>query len=624
MHRFVTKPYQPRVFELIVQQAIEKYELELERDHLVAQLKELNDELVQHNRMLDERVRERTRGLEAAFDSLRATEERYALALRGANDGIWDWDLVKNEIYLSGRWLEMLGLDHAAVGNDPREWLDRVHPQDVPRLQEDIDRHLKRELPQFENEHRIRHADGEYHWMLSRGVALFNDAGEPVRMAGSQTEITGLGVRDRLTGLPNRVAFADCLESAIRRASRRPDALIGVLYVDLDCFTIINDGAGRPFGDHILCGLADRLQVQLRLADTVACFGGDRFAVVLEELTDVADALRVAERAHIWIRRPFVFEGRELHVTASIGVAVASVGNREPAQLLHDAEEAVRQAKRAGGACTRLFDRHMSKRAATRLQLELELGRAIEENQLQVYFQPLVDLRAGNICGFEALVRWRHEERGFVPPGVFIPVAEETGQILSVGRWVLFESCRLLRALEDRFGPEAAPSVNVNASARQLERYGFVENVTDALHEYGLDADRLRVEITETALFNEVEKSVGVLTGLKDLGVELVLDDFGTGYSSLAYLSRFPIDALKIDRSFIDAMGRDASSRRVVSAIVGIAHSLGVTVTAEGIETAEQLEILRIMECEYGQGYLFSKPLAVTDLEPLLAARPSW
>jgi len=561
--------------------------------------------------------------------ALRESEERYARAARGSNDGLWDWDLEGGEIYLSPRWKEMLGYLDSEIGRRPDEWLCRVHPDDFPHLQAAVAAHCRRETAQLECEHRMHCKDGTYRWMLSRGLAVWDENGQAIRIAGSQTDITASKVADPLTGLPNRLLFMDRLERRIERARRRPDREFAVLLLDVDRFKNVNDSLGHAAGDLLLKALAGRLRDALRASDTVArlqedCgiarLAGDEFAVLLHEIRQSTDAASVAERIGAEMRAPFVLNGHEVFVTASLGIASSSLGYERAEDLLRDADTALHCAKAAGRARFEIFDTDMRRRAITRLQVETDLRRAIERHELRLHYQPIVDLRSGRIAGFEALVRWQHPLRGLVPPAEFIPVAEETRLIVPAGLWILEQACRdaqrWLRSAPGKavlpFGPDL--TLHVNVSPVQLAESGAIEELERILRLSwpGSRGCGLNFEITEGTIMQNSEAISLLLARLQDLHIGLDIDDFGTGYSSLSQLQHLPVQTLKIDRAFVSRIGLEDESLEIVRTIVALAHNLGMDVIAEGVETAEQLAQLKALDCEYAQGYYFGKP---TDRE---------
>lgn len=562
---------------------------------------------------------ERARNLEA----LRESEERYSLAARGANDGLWDWNLKTGAIYFSPRWKGMLGLGIAdgEVSDRPEDWFGRVHPEDLDHLRSALEDHLEGRTPHFECEHRLLHRDGSFRWMLTRGMAVRGEDGRACRIAGSQTDTTGRKVYDGLTGLPNRVLFVDRLASALVRARRHPELLFAVLFFDLDRFKIVNDSLGHPAGDRLLAEAARRLATCVRPEDTVARTGGDEFAVLIEDVRHVSDASRVALRIHDAMAAPFDLGGREIFSSVSVGIAMSATGYTQPEHVLQDAETAMYRAKSLGGARAEVFDDAMRARVQARLQIESDLRRAVERGQFELCYQPILSLEGGGILAFEALVRWRHPERGLILPEEFIAVAEETGMILPLGLEVLRQACRQMQIWTGQ-SPESPLVVSVNVSGRQLAEGDFPERVAEVLRETGLPPRRLKLEITESAIIENAEAAAGQLHRLRDLGVGIWLDDFGSGHASFAHLHRFPIETLKIDRSFVDKLEEADGSREITRTIVLLAHSLGMSAIAEGVERPGQQDRLRDLRCDAVQGYLLGHPLTRESAEELLAGLP--
>ena len=426
-------------------------------------------------------------------------------------------------------------------------------------------------------------------------------------------------LHDALTGLPNRMLFMERLAHAILRSKRREDFQFAVLFLDLDRFKVINDSLGHHVGDELLRTIAGRLQCCLRTEDTVARFGGDEFAILLEETGGVDDASRVAERIQTELAAPVNLSGFEVFTSASIGIALSSSAYERPEYLLRNADMAMYRAKSSGQASFEIFDRAMHARALARLQMETDLRRALERDEFELVYQPIVDIGSGWITGVEALIRWTHPDRGVLVPDEFISVAEETGLILPIGSWVLGEACRQLREWQVAFGPRAPESMGVNLSPKQFSQIDLVEEVRRKLAENRLEPGVLRLEITENAVMENADAAVELLGRLKNLGVQISLDDFGTGYSSLRYLHRFPLDALKIDRSFVGRMEQEERSAHLVQTVLTLARSLGVLAIAEGIEEEGQLRMLREMGCDLGQGFLFARPLSAAELADRLA-----
>jgi len=414
---------------------------------------------------------------------------------------------------------------------------------------------------------------------------------------------------DNLTGLPNQALFIDHLERAIARSKRHDDYLFAVLFLDLDRFKVINDSLGHVIADQLLVEIGRKLEAAMRPEDMIARFGGDEFVIFLEDIKDVSDATRVANRIHEELMSPFNLGGNEIFTSTSIGIALSSHGYDRPEDFLRDADTAMYRAKALGKARHEIFDKSMHDRAVALLGLETDLRRAVGRGELRVHYQPIVSLGTGRISGFEALVRWQHPERGLIPPAGFITVAEETGLIIPIGQWVLGEACRQTRKWQEQIDADPPLSVSVNLSSKQFLQPDLIELIGQMLLKTGLDARSLKLEITESVVMENAEDATAMIRRLRDLGVELYIDDFGTGYSSLSYLHRFPVSMLKIDRSFIKRMSGRGEDSEIVRTIVALAHSLRMGVIAEGVETEEQVDHLKALKCEYAQGYYFSRPL---------------
>jgi diguanylate cyclase (GGDEF)-like protein/PAS domain S-box-containing protein len=568
-----------------------------------------------------------------AQEALRESEERYALAARGANDGLWDWNLLTGAVYFSPRWKAMLGFQENEIEDRLEEWLDRIHDADRDRVKQEIDAHQKGLTPHFESEHRLLHKDGGFRWMLSRGLAVHDATGKTLRMAGSQTDITERKVSDPLTGLPNRLLFIDRLGRLIRHSKRHKDHLFAVLFLDLDGFKMINDSLGHLIGDQLLVGVAARLEKCLRSSDTVARLGetftvarlgGDEFTILLDDIKEPADANRAAERLMKALAPPFVLAGKEIFTSISIGIAMSNTAYEEPEDLLRDADTAMYRAKSLGKARFEVFDADMRASVMARLQLETDMRRALERHEFRNVYQPIVALDSGRIVGFEALMRWQHPTRGMIGPEEFIFVAEETGLIRDLGWWSLREACRQMSTWRTRSKAYLDLTMSVNVSAKQLLQPHLVDEMSKLLRETALPPEALKLEITESAVMADPAAAAEMLQQIKSLGVRLAIDDFGTGYSSLSYLHRFPLDTLKIDRSFISGAAEGSEGMEIARTIMPMAKNLRLDVVAEGVETIEQVGFLRRLQCKYAQGYYFSKPLAPEEVPPLLAEEPSW
>jgi diguanylate cyclase (GGDEF)-like protein/PAS domain S-box-containing protein len=471
--------------------------------------------------------------------------------------------------------------------------------------------------------------------LQSRDVRLFttddvhfvqsvaNVLADAIERTGAEEEIRHQAVHDPLTRLPNRILFLDRLAHALAQSNRRR-SMVGVLFLDIDHFKLINDSLGHPAGDELLTAVAPRLKDTLRPGDTVARFGGDEFGVLIEDLADERDAITVAENISAAFTRPFVLNGVEHFVTASIGIALAPDGNERPQALIRDADAAMYRAKERGRGRYELFDQVMRARALERLKLENELRRALGSEELRIHYQPVVSLKTGAIVAVEALLRWQHPGRGLMAPEDFILVAEESGLIEPIGRWVLEEACHQTSAWQKK-SPDAPPvGVSVNLSARQLGQRDLPDIVSQCLRDSGLHPACVSLEITESALVEESASTTEILEQLRTMGVHIVIDDFGTGYSSLGYLKRFPLDSLKIDRSFVDGLGAQQESTAIVNAIVAMAGALSINVVAEGVETQVQLSELKRLGCAFAQGYYFASPLPAAEIGALLGRSYPW
>lgn len=566
-----------------------------------------------------------------AVEDLHESEERYALAVRGANDGLWDWNLLSNEAYWSPRWKAMLGHDESEIGVSPAEWFDRVHPEDVARVRGAVTTHFEDGSTHYESEHRMLHRNGTYRWVLCRGAVVRDSTGLATRLAGSLTDITETKLADALTGLPNRLLFLDLVERAIKREKRRPNPAFALLSLGLNRFNVVSDSLGPLTADRLLVAVARRLQSSLRPTDTVARdepastlarLGGDEFNVLLDDIKEATDAMRVAERLRRALQEPFEVDGQQVFTSATVGIAISTTGYERPEEVLRDAAVALHRAKAEGTSGCEIFDPAMRQQAVARLQVETELRQAIESREFEVHYQPIVSLRAGHITGFEALVRWRHPVRGLVGPGDFIPLAEDTGLIRAVTRLTLTESCRQMVAWQRQFGAGAPGVICVNVSSKLFGDTEFVGELEMILAETGMEATRLKLEITESALIHDMAAARATLGHAQAMGIEWSLDDFGTGYSSLSHLHGLPIDTVKIDRSFVSRIGVECHGSEMVRAIVALAHALDMDVVGEGVETPEHAARLLELGCEFAQGFYYSKAVDSAAASLLIGSQP--
>jgi diguanylate cyclase (GGDEF)-like protein/PAS domain S-box-containing protein len=476
------------------------------------------------------------------------------------------------------------------------------------------------------SELRLRHADGSWHDFEVIAKNMIADPGvggvvvtfhDITQRKAFERDLQQLAFHDTLSGLPNRALFLDRLERALARADRYRRS-IAVMFLDLDNFKVVNDSLGHEVGDQLLTAVAERLRSCLREEDTAARFGGDEMAVLLEEIMDEESVVEIARRISTAMAEPFILNGRELFASFSIGIALSTPGQDRADTLLRDSDLAMYRAKANGKAGFQVFDPSMTISAMERLELETDLRHALDRGELRVVYQPIMSLESGKVSELEALLRWDHPTRGLISPVQFIPLAEETGLIVQIGQWVLEDACNRTRAWHLSRPGEPLIAISVNLSARQFVQADLVETVARALFTSRLEPSCLKLEITESVLMRDVDGTIEKLWALKDLGVQLAVDDFGTGYSSLSYLKRFPVDTLKIDRSFVSGLGQDSNDTAIVRSVVALAKSLNLAVTGEGIETTEQLGQLQALGCDRGQGYLFAKPLSAAEIDDLL------
>jgi diguanylate cyclase (GGDEF)-like protein len=445
-----------------------------------------------------------------------------------------------------------------------------------------------------------------------------------VQLQESKDHFRHAAFHDTLTNLPNRALLAENLKFVIERAKQHEDYQFAVLFLDLDRFKNVNDSLGHSIGDQLLITMARRLESCIREVDMVARLGGDEFAILLDGIPSQAEATNMAQRIQEKLLSPFNLSGHEVFTSTSIGIAVSSTGYDHPENMLRDADTAMYRAKAQGKACYEVFDKGMHTHAVYVLQMENDLRRAIDREELRVYYQPIVSLENGQLAGFEALIRWQHPERGFINPADFIPLAEDTGLIVPLGLWILKRACQQLCQWQWKTPANRSLFMSVNLSGKQVAQPDLVENIRDILDETHVEAKHLKLEITESAVMENAEMAARLLKRLKALGVQLSIDDFGTGYSSLSYLHRFPVNTLKIDRSFVGRIGEAAENIEIVRTVISLAENMGMEVVAEGVETLSQLNQLRKLKCQYGQGYLFSRPVDAESVSSWISKKPHW
>jgi len=564
-----------------------------------------------------------------AEQAVRRSEERLSLAAAGANDGLWEWDRRTQEMYCSARWRGMLGLPAEASTGRVEDWLARVHPEDIASLRLALDAHTTGATDQFIHEHRIRHEDGSYRRVLCKGVSVRGSGRRLLRIGGSLTDTTEraitqeqlrtAGVLDPLTGLSNRAEFVEVLRRRLDALKQHPGAnKFAALYLDLDRFKIVNDSLGHLVGDELLKAVSRRLESCLREGDALARLGGDEFAILLNSLSEEEQANAIAFRIQKALSTPFAIGGREVFTSASIGIAFGRPSYNSPDEIMRDADRAMYHAKASGKARHELFDADMHARTLDRIGLESDLRHAVENKDFELHYQPIVLLGTSMCVGFESLIRWSRNGEP-ISPATFIPMAEELGLIEPVGTWCLEQACATFADWKRRYPHSSLEYITVNVSSRQLVQQNFLSLVERVVHDAGLRPCDLRLEITETALMDSPTTAAGLLRELREFGVKIYLDDFGTGYSSLSHLHRLPVDALKIDRSFVKSLGM-ADRPAIVESILALARTMNTSVVAEGIETEMQAHELDRLGCTHAQGFLFSRPLPLAAAEKIVAA----
>lgn len=511
---------------------------------------------------------------------------------------------------------------------------DIAHPDDLGTILVQIENLAAGRMKSHQTELRLTHKLGHHIWVLLNISAVHNSHRRVSHLIFQFQDITDRKMEeerlvhsvfhDALTGLPNRALFMDRLRLATERSRRRKDQLFAVLFLDLDCFKTVNDSMGHIMGDQLLIQVSRRLKACLRTTDTIARLGGDEFTILLEDLGGEHESIRVVERLQNELARPFKIGSCDISVTASIGVTSTKRKYERAEEILRDADVAMYRAKSSGKASYEVFDQEEQNRPVEISDLGSELENAAGDGQLLLHYQPIVSLVTGNLCAFEALVRWQHPQLGLISPNEFIPLAEDAGSIVTIGNWVLREACRQLKRWQETFPFHHSLGITVNLSGKQFMQPDLIDQVIEILQETGIDPRKLKLEITETTLMENIETATAVLQQLRALGVEIAVDDFGTGYSSLSYLHTLPVSLLKIDRSFVDAMVEKRDRAEIVKTILTLARGLGIRVVAEGVETLEQLMELRRLRCDAGQGFLFSKPVDAETVHSLLANKNQW
>ena len=565
---------------------------------------------------------------------LSQNQERYSLAMQASNDGLWDWDLKTNKILYSDRWKDMLGFNDDEISDTADEWLSRVHPEDHDRVRASIDAYLEGTTSNFEIEYRIRHFSDNYLWMMAKGLAIRTSDGRATRFAGSQTDVSERksneeqmihdALHDTLTSIPNRTLLLDRIRQSLVRRKRYPKTSFAIIFIDLDRFRLVNESLGHIHGDELLQLISARLKETIPISDTVARLGGDEFSILLQDINSVRDVEVIAKDIQNLFSKPFFLGDREVFASASMGIAHSDNDYKTPEEILRDAELAMYRAKREGKSQSIVFQPQFRQSSLSPIDLDTDLRRALDRDEMELHYQPIISMRDRTISGFEALLRWSHRSRGVISPNEFIPLAEETGLIYDLGQWVLGKACKQIAAWNKSKKKEDQLEISINLSSRQFSDPNLVEGIVENIEKSGFDAEFLKIEITESALMQNAQRSVSMLNQLKDLNIKVCVDDFGTGYSSLSYLHTFPIDTLKIDRSFVHDMSRNFRNMEIIRTIIMLAHNLKLDVIAEGVETGEQDAQLSALGCQFAQGFYFSRPINSSDAALLIQQNHQW
>ncbi|SKC83655.1 putative bifunctional diguanylate cyclase/phosphodiesterase [Maledivibacter halophilus] len=598
--------------------------IELVSNKLYRSYEELNlayEELITAEEDLENRFEE----IKLNEEALEKSEIRYQLAVEGANDGIWDWDVKNNKMYLSPRGKKILGYEDIEREYTISTWKSLLHPDDRNDAVKVFSDYLSRNINNYISIYRLRTESGKYKWILSKGQAIWDENNKPIRIAGSYTDITeqkrneervlSLAYYDLITGLPNRAMFEKELTSKIYWA-KRTNKKCALLYFDLDDFKNVNDTLGHTYGDMLLKKITNELIKYKKEDYTLARLGGDEFALIVTDIKDLNQLYKLSNRIINSLEKPWILNDQEFYISTSIGIAIYPDHGQDFQTILRNADTAMYSAKEAGKKGYKIFKEEMYMQKIEFIDMKKSLKHGVENNEFILYYQPIIDLKEDKIIGSEALIRWNHPQKGRIPPNNFIPTAEKTGIIKDIGKWTLETACTQYKNWIDKgYNPN---KISVNMSAIEFRQKKLVKNIKGILEEIGLEKKYLVIEITENTILEDLDYTIDVLNELKKMGIRIALDDFGTGYSSLNYLKKLPIDFLKLDKSFIDNVTIECKDQAITKCLIRLAHNIGLQVVAEGIETEEQYNYLKTINCDLGQGYFFNKPLPAEEFVKIL------
>lgn len=572
------------------------------------------------------KLRRKFEKLENNHKDLLTSDERYKLVVEGVRDGIWDWDLVNNVFYSSIKYKEKFGYQEGEIGNTYESWIGLIHEEDVQKEEEGIKEYILSKKGTYENVYRVRCKDGSYRWILSKAKAIWHEEGWPIRIAGSHTDVTEqkemedkvyyLAYYNMLTGMPNRTKFDQKINKKIRKYKETGERF-AVIYMNADNFRRINDTWGYEVGDELLKYISSVIKKHSDDFYLCAHLGGDEFAIVIDQIDSRSEIINKIQVFLDEFEAPWEFKKHKIFISFSVGIVLYPQHGDSLYSLVVNADTAMWHVKKHGkdGSC--FYNTDMQTKRVSYIQTAHQIRKALKNNEFTVYYQPQINLQSGKIAGMEALIRWKHPEKGFISPDDFIPLAEATGEIHAIGRFVLETVCRQKKEWEEKGYPPVTVSVNI--SGISLTRGDLAEEIEELLEMYQVDGSSIIIEVTETSIIGDIEIAINTLVKIRSLGVKVALDDFGTGYSSLTYLKRLPIDVVKIDREFIKNITNKDQKEIIVEVVVQIAEALNLEVVAEGVETKEQLSYVLESKCEQAQGYFFSRPVAPEEVEKILA-----